>query len=86
MIPFKMMYNWSMLHHRFSNEWGGGGGAALNHLSLLFCKSVYFLQSFMVQQVAWLLRFRSGYHWAQVTMATRFVAHAYCFRKLGYQI
>ena len=28
------------LRHRFSNErWGGGG--ALNHLPLLFCKSVY---------------------------------------------
>ena len=27
MIPFKMMYNMSMLRHRFSNErWGGGGG------------------------------------------------------------
>ena len=26
-IPFKMMYNMSMLRHRFSNEqWGGGGG------------------------------------------------------------
>ena len=31
-----------MLRHRFSNErWGGGGGGALNHLPLLFCKSVY---------------------------------------------
>ena len=27
MIAFKMMYNMSMLRHRFSNErWGGGGG------------------------------------------------------------
>ena len=27
MIPFKMMYNMSMLRHRFSNErWGGGEG------------------------------------------------------------
>ena len=26
-IPFKMMYNMSMLRHRFSNERGGGGGA-----------------------------------------------------------
>ena len=36
------MYNMSMLRHRFSNEWwgGGGGGGALNHLPLLFCKSV----------------------------------------------
>ena len=26
-IPFKMMYNMSILRHRFSNErWGGGGG------------------------------------------------------------
>ena len=26
-VPFKMMYNMSMLRHRFSNErWGGGGG------------------------------------------------------------
>ena len=39
-IPFNMMYNMSMLRHWFSNErWGGGGG--LNHLPLLFCKSVY---------------------------------------------
>ena len=40
-----MMYNMSMLRHRFSNErWerGGGGGGAQNHLPLLFCKSVYF--------------------------------------------
>ena len=31
-----------MLRHRFSNErlGGGGGGGALNHLPLLFCKSV----------------------------------------------
>ena len=34
MISFNMM---SMLRHWFSNEWGGGG---LNHLPLLFCKSV----------------------------------------------
>ena len=42
-IPFKMIYNMSMLRHRFSNEqWGGGGGGGdLNHLPLLFCKSVY---------------------------------------------
>ena len=33
-----MMCNMSMLRHRFSNErWA----AALNHLPLLFCKSVY---------------------------------------------
>ena len=38
-IPFKMMYNMPMLRHRFSNEWGGGG--ALHHRPLLFCKSVY---------------------------------------------
>ena len=34
-IPFKMMYNMSVLRYRFSNErWGGGGGGegALNHL------------------------------------------------------
>ena len=36
-IPFKMVYNMSMLHHRFSNEWWRG----LNHLPLLFCESVY---------------------------------------------
>ena len=43
-IPFIMMYDMSMLRHRFSNErWGrgGGGGGALNYLPLLFCKSVY---------------------------------------------
>ena len=26
MIPFKMMYNMSMLRHRFSNAYEGGGG------------------------------------------------------------
>ena len=26
-IPFKMMYNMSMLRHRFSNDGTGGGGA-----------------------------------------------------------
>ena len=36
-IPFKMIYNMSMLRHRFSKN-GGGGGGALNHLPLLFCK------------------------------------------------
>ena len=39
-IPFKMVYNMSMLRYRFSNErWGGGGGGTL---PLLFCKSVYY--------------------------------------------
>ena len=42
-IPFKIMYNMSMLRHRFSNERWGGGGGALNHLPLLFCKSVYYI-------------------------------------------
>ena len=42
-ILFKMMYDMSMLRHWFSNErWGGGGGGTLNHLPLLFCKSVYY--------------------------------------------
>ena len=36
-----MMYNMSMLRHWSSNERRGGG--ALNHLPLLFCKSVYCL-------------------------------------------
>ena len=47
MIPFKMMCNMSLLCHRFPNErWGGGGGGGgLNHLPLLFCKSVYFVKS-----------------------------------------
>ena len=41
-ILFKMMYNMSMLRNRFSNErWGGGG--ALNHLPLIFCKSAKLL-------------------------------------------
>ena len=42
-----MMYNMSMLHHRFSNRPGGGegGGGGLNHLPLLFCKSVYYDQN-----------------------------------------
>ena len=35
-----MMYNMSMLRHRFSKRTVGGGGGALNHLPLLFCKSV----------------------------------------------
>ena len=40
-MPFKMMYNMSMLRHQFSNErWGRKGGGGLNHLPLLFCKSV----------------------------------------------
>ena len=46
MIPLKTTYNMSMLRRRFSNEqWGGGGGegGTLNHLPLLFCKSVYFV-------------------------------------------
>ena len=39
MIPFKMMYNMSMLRHRFSNKrGGGGGGGALNHLPLYSVK------------------------------------------------
>ena len=38
----RFVCNMSMLRHRFSNEReeGGGGGGALNHLPLLFCKSV----------------------------------------------
>ena len=41
-IPLKMMYKTSTLRHQFSNErWRGGGGGALNHPPLLFCKSVY---------------------------------------------
>ena len=43
-IPFKMMYNMSMLRHRLSNERRGGGGGALNHLPLLFCESVYLVK------------------------------------------
>ena len=40
-IPFKIIYNMSMLRYRFSNErGGGGGGGGLNHLPLLFSKSV----------------------------------------------
>ena len=38
-ISFKIMYL-SMLRHWFSNERCGGGGGALNHLALLFCKKV----------------------------------------------
>ena len=37
------MHNMSMLRHRFSNEQWGGGGGGLNHLPLLFGKSVYIL-------------------------------------------
>ena len=37
-------------------------------------------------KLLWLLRFHSGYYGDQVTIATRFVSHAYCFRKPGYQI
>ena len=49
------MYNMSVLRDRFSNEWcvcvcvwgggGGGGESALNHLPLLFCKSVICLDA-----------------------------------------
>ena len=45
-IPFEMMYNMSMLRHRFSNErlgGGGGGGEGLNHLPLSVCKSVHLI-------------------------------------------
>ena len=37
MIPFKTMYNMSMLRHRFSNErlGGGGGGGAEPPSSLI---------------------------------------------------
>ena len=42
MIRFKMMYDLSMLSHRFKMNDGGGGGGGANHLPLLFCKSVYF--------------------------------------------
>ena len=35
-IPFKIMYNMSMLRHWISNEWWG----RLEPLPLLFCKSV----------------------------------------------
>ena len=41
MTPFKMMYDMSMLRHRFSNKrggGGGGGGGALNHLPLYSVK------------------------------------------------
>ena len=38
------------------------------------------------RKLLWLLRFNSGYHGDQVTIATRLVAHTYCFRKPGYQI
>ena len=35
-IPFKMMYNMSVLRHRFSNKrWGGGGGGAEPPSSLI---------------------------------------------------
>ena len=45
-ITFKIMYDMSMLRHRFLNQrWGGGGG--LNHLPLLFCKSVYNVSQLM---------------------------------------
>ena len=34
----------SMLCHQVSNERKGGGGGGLNHLLLLFCKSVYIIE------------------------------------------
>ena len=40
LIPLSWI-NRSMLRHLFSNERWGGGGGALNHLTLLFCKSAY---------------------------------------------
>ena len=56
-----MTYNMSMLLHLFSNElWGGGGGGggggrggAMNHIPLLFCKSVswhFVLKLFLILQ------------------------------------
>ena len=41
-IPFKMMYNMSIicLCYVIGSQMKGGGGAALNHLPILFCKSV----------------------------------------------
>ena len=40
-----MMYNMSMLHCRFSNEWWGWGWGALNHLPLLFSGSMYLVKA-----------------------------------------
>ena len=39
-IPFKIMYNMSMLRHGSQMNGGGGG---LNHLPLRFCKSMYYI-------------------------------------------
>ena len=33
-----------------------------------------------------LLMFHSGYHEDQVSIATRYVVHAHCFTKHGYQV
>ena len=44
-ISFKIMYNMFMLLSSSVLKWtGGGGGGALNHLPLLFCKSVWYLK------------------------------------------
>ena len=45
-IPFKMMYiicPCYVIGSKMNGGGGGGGGGALNHLPLLFCKSVYYL-------------------------------------------
>ena len=54
-IPFRMMYNMSVLRHRFSDERWGEGGGALNHLPLLFCKSVYKFRMCLANYRIWLV-------------------------------
>ena len=64
------MHNMSVLRHQLSNkQWcvcvcvcvlgGGGGGVALNHVLLLFCKSVYIYHYHAIHQLNKLNSFRA---------------------------
>ena len=58
------------------------------YLNNAFVLSLFYIwyRASETNKLLWLLRFHSGYHGDQVTIATRFVAHAYCFTEPGYQI
>ena len=69
-----MMYNMALLGHRFSNErWVGG---ALNHLPLLFCKSVYFLNIDILAVTYFFYSFNI------IVLLTAFVMHLYKYQHI----